>query len=100
MSSWCCAYTHEYCELKAERSLKEKGLQVFNPHFIEERVARNKVAQKRLPLFPQYVFVLLDLATPYWRRASYAKGVAYLLGAASETGRPSTVRTGLLEDLI
>ncbi len=84
MISWCCAYVHEYCERKAERSLNERGFETFVPGFIEERVVRHKLRQERALLFPGYVFVGLDLSNGSWRRAAYAKGVAYLLGSNGE----------------
>ena len=99
MLSWCCAHTHEYFEARAENSLTEKGFTVFAPYFTEERIVRNKPIAERKPLFPQYIFVQLDLDGAAWRRAANAKGVKQLLGANGEAGRPSVLRAEILYEL-
>lgn len=97
--SWCCAQTHEYCEALAARSLAERTAgAVFLPRIYEEKIVRRKPVRRPQPLFPGYAFVQLDLSGGSWKRASYARGVARLLGP--EDAPPSRIRDSVIEELM
>lgn len=97
--SWCCAQTHEYCETMAAKSLADRTEgAVFLPRFYEVKLIRRKEVRRPAPLFPEYLFVQLDLTGSTWRKAVYAKGVARLLGPAE--GTPSPIRKHVVEEIM
>lgn len=80
----------------AERNLWRQGFRTFLPHHRETRRVRGAFVTKAHPLFPGYLFVLLDMAGAGWRSVNSTLGVSRLVSFGS---LPSPVPNGLVEEL-
>jgi transcription elongation factor/antiterminator RfaH len=85
------------CETKAFANLNRQGFRAFMP-------ARNKAVRHarqirvvRAPIFPSYLFSILDLERDRWRSVNTTVGVAGLITADD---RPVPVPHGIIEALI
>ena len=73
----------------AVEHLRRQAFDVFYPEIVD----RKRVA----PLFPGYLFVLLDLTGSAWKSVNGTRGVNHLLPAGFE--QPICVAAGYVEDL-
>lgn len=93
--------THEYCEPTAKVHLLKQQFEVFFP---TETVTRhhprfiNKTRQVIQALFPEYLFVRMDLSVDPWKKVSSTRGVKRILGTDCE--HPTPVPEGFMEELI
>lgn len=95
---WHCAWTHPAQEYRAELDLTGKGFRVFLPLHLDRRFERHAGHANVVPLFPGYLFVQFSTAQDQWRRIYRARGIAGLIGEATE--RPTPVPEGVVEDLL
>jgi transcription elongation factor/antiterminator RfaH len=94
---WYVAQTLPFREAKAQVQLKRQGFTAFLPRYIKMiRHARRRTAVSA-PLFPNYLFVALDLRHDRWRSINGTLGVAHLLTASD---RPTPVLAGVVEALV
>jgi transcriptional antiterminator RfaH len=86
---WCCAYTHPGEERTAAKALQDTGFRTYLPMLATQPLTKScghsKVGPltqlKWEPMFPRYLFVLLDLSDDSWKKVMWAKGVVMVLGA-------------------
>jgi transcriptional antiterminator RfaH len=76
---WYVAQTHPRSENKAARHLERQGFEVYLPQYLKRRCHARKVDVVPAPLFPQYVFVAIELSTQRWRAVSSTVGVTRLI---------------------
>lgn len=84
-------------ENTAVLNLKAQKFQVFFPQMIKTVRHARQLRQKRVAVFPGYLFIALDLERDRWRSVNGTFGVARLL--MSQT-RPLPTPEGLVEALI
>ena len=97
MSHWCAVQTHMRAEDKAAFHLTRQGYTVFLPKHLKRRKHARRVDWVPAPLFPRYLFIILDLTRDRWRSVNGTYGVERLLMRA---GEPEPVPHGLVEQLM
>ena len=95
---WFLVHTLPKCEQKAHLRLTAQGYRAYLPLFEKTVRHARKLRTVRAPLFPRYLFVLLDLARDAWSPIRGTIGVARLFSA--QDGRPVAVPVGVVESLI
>lgn len=95
--TWCVAQTQPAKEHIAEQHLRDQGYDVYLPRF--KKICRHarRVEEKRVPLFPRYIFVGMNLDAAPWRSVNGTRGVSYLLMSRNLT--PAQVPTHIIDDL-
>lgn len=94
---WFLAWTLSYREATAEMHLRRQGFRSFlSRHKKTVRHAR-KLRTVTAPIFPRYLFVVLDLKRDRWRSVNGTTGIVNLFMAH---GRPVPVPDGIVETLI
>ena len=94
---WYVARTRPQRELHAEGQLKNQGFHTFVPRFLKNRRHARKVETISAPLFPRYIFVVVDRGRDRWRSINGTLGVDRLLMYG---GEPQAVPAGVVEGLI
>lgn len=94
---WYVAAVKSGREDHAERHLERQGFRIFSPRRLKTvRHARRSV-ERRVPLFPGYVFVSFDMTCCAWRAVNGTFGVRSLVMSGD---RPSAVPSGVVEAFI
>ena len=94
---WYVVRTQPHRETQAARQLENQDYRVFVPRILKSRRHARKFETIRAPLFPRYIFVVLDLGRNRWRSVNGTLGVDRLL---MRGGEPEAVPRGLVEQLI
>jgi transcription elongation factor/antiterminator RfaH len=94
---WYVARTLPQRELPAARQLGNQGFRTFVPRFWKNRRHARKVETVSAPLFPRYIFVVVDCTRDRWRSINGTLGVDRLLMYG---GEPQPVPQGVVENLI
>ena len=94
---WHVVRSQPHRELLASQQLENQGFRVFLPRYFKSRRHARKFETVLAPLFPRYLFVILDLTRDRWRSVNGTYGVDRLLMRA---GEPEPVPRGLVEQLI
>lgn len=96
-SRWYVVYTRPRSEHQAIVHLERQGYRVFCPRY-RKRVRHARNAKNVLaPLFPNYVFVQLDVSRDLWRAIQGTRGVARLI---SQGEAPQPMPHGVVEGLL
>lgn len=95
-SAWYVAQTQPHSEAKAGANLAQQGFEIYLPRY--QRTVRHarRVNLVRAPLFPNYLFVKIDLETQRWRVINSTVGVKRLVG---HDGAPARIPNSVVEDL-
>jgi transcription antitermination factor NusG len=94
---WFAARTLPYRESSAQFNLSRLGFRAFCPRVRRTIRHARKLRNVLAPLFPGYVFVILDLSRDRWRSVNGTIGVASLIMGAEQ---PTPVPRGVVEALI
>ena len=94
---WYVARTLPQREFHAARQLNNQGFRTFVPRFWKNRRHARKVETISAPLFPRYIFVVVDRTRDRWRSINGTLGVDRLLMYG---GEPQAVPLGVVENLI
>lgn len=94
---WYVVRTQPHREARAAFHLGNQGYQVFLPRFLKSRRHTRKFETVLAPLFPRYLFVVLDLTRDRWRSVNGTPGVEHLL---MRGGEPEPVPRGLVEGFV
>jgi transcriptional antiterminator RfaH len=94
---WYVARTLPQRELHAARQLANQGFRSFVPRYWKNRRHARKVETISAPLFPRYIFVVVDRTRDRWRSINGTLGVERLLMYG---GEPQAVPVGVVENLI
>lgn len=97
LERWYVVRTQPHREALAARQLENQSYRVFLPRFLKNRRHARKFETVSAPLFPRYMFVILDLTRDRWRNVNGTFGVERLLMRA---GEPEPVPHGLVEQLM
>ena len=94
---WFAARTLAHRENSAHFNLHCLGFRSFVPRFRRTIRHANKMRNVLAPLFPGYIFVILDLSRDRWRSVNSTTGVASLIMGVEQ---PRSVPPGVVEALI
>lgn len=94
---WCVATTLPRKEPLAAANLANQDYRSFVPIHLETRRHARKFTTVMAPIFPRYIFVILDLGGQRWRSVNGTLGVERLI---TDGARPSVVPAGVVETLI
>jgi transcription antitermination factor NusG len=94
---WYVAHTQPHKEAVALRHLTEQGLRGFFPRQLKTVRHARKTRTIVAPLFPRYVFVILNLDRDRWLSVNGTLGITRLIIAS---GRPVPVPVGIVETLV
>ena len=94
---WFAARTLSYRENCAQFNVNRLGFRTFFPRVRRTVRHARKMRNVLAPLFPGYLFVVLDLSRDRWRSVNGAIGVASLIMGAD---KPMPVPHGVIEALI
>lgn len=92
MKRWYVVHTKRDGERIAEINLERQGFRAYCPQI---SAIPSKV--RRVPLFPRYMFVELDLDAELWRSVNGTIGV---VGLVQFGAKPSPVPAGVVEDIM
>src|SRR5262245_16647771 len=94
---WYGARTLPQRELRAAQQLANQGFRSFVPRYWKNRRHARKVETVSVPLFPRYIFAILDRQRDRWRSINGTFGIDRLI---SYGGEPQPVPCGVVESLI
>lgn len=94
---WFVAQTLCHREKLARLHMGRQGFRVFLPSFQKTVRHARQLREVIAPVFPGYIFVVLDPERDCWRSINGTFGVARLV---STHDRPTPVPTGVVEDLL
>ena len=94
---WFLVHTLAKSEQKAKWHLAAQGFRSFLPQFEKTIRHARQLRTVRAPLFPRYLFVVLDLERDPWLSVRSTVGVSRLI---TQDGRPVPVPVGIVESLI
>jgi transcription elongation factor/antiterminator RfaH len=95
---WFLAHTQPKSEWKAELHLGAQGFRTYLPQIQKTIRHARQLKTVRAPLFPRYLFVILDLERDRWLSVRSTVGVSRLF--TTQDGRPVPVPVGIVESLI
>ncbi|MGO4869890.1 MAG: transcription termination/antitermination protein NusG [Roseiarcus sp.] len=94
---WYVATTSPHKERVAEANLAKQNYRSFLPIHLETRRHARKFKTVLAPVFPSYIFVVLDVGRQRWRSVNGTLGVQRLI---ADGERPLAVAPGVVETLI
>lgn len=97
VANWFVVHTQPHAEEKAATHLMRQGYAVFVPRYLRRRSHARKVETVVRPLFPRYIFTIIDLTKDRWRSILSTVGVSSLVCQAN---LPARVPDGIVEQLI
>lgn len=96
MNRWYVAQTHVRAELQALTHLTRQGFATYMPQYLKRRRHARRSETVRRPLFPGYLFVLMDIESIRWRAIRSTVGVRNLICNGE---KPLAVPPGVIEDI-
>lgn len=94
---WFAVNTLPRREIGAKNQLEHQGFRSFAPNILRTVRHARKLRTVRAPVFPGYIFVVLDLDRDPWRSVNGTFGVARLVMGGD---RPQPVPRGVVEGLV
>jgi transcriptional antiterminator RfaH len=95
-SRWYVVQTQAHAETKASWHLARQGFETYLPRYLKKRRHARRVEMVHAPLFPRYLFVLIDIATQRWLSIRSTIGVSRLVCAGD---LPAPVPSHVIETL-
>ena len=95
---WFLVHTQPKAERKAQWHLKAQGFCTYLPQICKTVRHARQLRTVQAPVFPRYLFVILDLERDRWLSVRSTVGVSHLIGR--QDGRPTPVPTGIVEAMI
>ena len=95
---WFVAHTLPKSERRAVLHLGAQGFRTYLPQFQKTIRHARRLRTIRAPLFPRYLFVILDLERDRWLSVRSTVGISRVV--AAQDGRPLPVPVGIVESLI
>ena len=97
MKQWYVVQTHARAEQLAKINLKHQGFEVYLPCYPKRRSHARRTDWVKAPLFPRYLFVLMDTETTAWRAVNSTIGVQNIVSFDSH---PAAIPEGVIEEII
>jgi len=95
-SPWYLVHTQAFAEMKAASHLRRQGFSIYLPRYLKRRSHARRVETIAAPLFPRYMFVVVDQMTQRWRSIHSTVGVNHLVCNGDE---PAIVPPGIISEL-
>lgn len=95
-SAWFVAQTQPQSEMKAGANLIRQGFEIYLPCYRKTVRHARRITVVKAPLFPNYIFVKIDIEKQHWRAINSTIGVSRLVG---HDGSPAALSTGVVESL-
>jgi transcriptional antiterminator RfaH len=93
---WYVVHTQPHAESRATSNLEGQGYALFCPRMRKTVRHARKATTTLAPLFPNYLFLQLDVSRDHWRSVNGTRGVIRLI-TQGETPQP--VPVGIVEAL-
>ena len=77
---WYVVHTHPHAEARAQEHLRRQGFTTYLPLLLKARSHARKTDRVSRPLFPRYLFVMVDSTQQRWHSIRSTFGVANLVG--------------------
>lgn len=98
MQDWYLLMTKPREDERAERHLLNQGYEIYRPLIRQFKLKRGRQAAVTEPLFPRYIFILLDDVLSNWAKIRSTRGVAGMIRFADMPARvPGGIITLLKE---
>jgi transcription elongation factor/antiterminator RfaH len=94
---WFVVNTLPRREMGAWHQLNRQGFRSFAPYVVRTVRHARKLRNTRAPVFPGYIFIILDLSRDRWRSVNGTFGVVRLVMGGE---RPQPVPCGVVEGLL
>jgi transcription elongation factor/antiterminator RfaH len=94
---WYAVFAQPHWESIAQLRLRAQHFRTFLPLHSKTVYHARKRQTVLAPLFPRYLFVVLDLGRDRWRAVNSTRGVTSLI---MHEGLPAPVRGGVIETLL
>src|SRR6266705_4067682 len=95
---WFLVHTQPKSETKAEWHLHAQGFKTYVPRILRTVRHARQLRTVKAPLFPRYLFIILNLERDRWLSVRSTVGVSHLITQGE--GRPIPVPAGIVETLI
>ena len=94
---WYVVYSHAQKESLAASEIYAQGFDVYHP--VYKKIVRHarRVIEKKVSLFPRYLFVSLDIREDMWKCINSTRGVVKLIMLNHET--PKAVQDTIIDQL-
>ncbi len=96
MKRWFAIHTKPGGERLAEGNLMRQGFEAYLPLRTKTNRRGGRGVVVKMPLFPRYIFVRIDLDEQPWRRISNTFGVAYIVAFGD---RPAPLQDHVIEEI-
>ncbi len=97
MKRWHVIYTRLRSESLALQHLERQGFTAYLPRHRKQRRHARRTDWVTAPLFPRYMFVLIDVAAARWRSIRSTIGVSDII---CQGDRPLPMMPGVVEEII
>jgi transcriptional antiterminator RfaH len=95
-SSWHVVQTHPNAEAKAAEHLERQGYSTYLPRYLKRRRHARRIEVISAPLFPRYLFVMIDILTQRWHSIQSTIGVSRLVCSG---GEPAVLPAAVISEL-
>lgn len=93
---WYLVLTRPLQEQRAADNLERQGGKVYLPMLMQERIRNGKRISRSEPLFPGYLFLKADSATPLLSKVRSTMGARGLLRFGAQ---PATLADAIIQDI-
>jgi len=93
---WYVVQTHPHAEAKAAAHLGRQGYLVYLPHYHKRRRHARRTEIVPAPLFPSYLFVMMDSFGRRWRSIQSTVGVSRLVCCGEQ---PALLSAAVINEL-
>jgi transcriptional antiterminator RfaH len=93
---WYVVQTQPHAESKAAAHLARQGFDTYLPRILKRRRHARRVDTVAAPLFPRYMFVIVDVAAQRWRAIQSTIGVSRLVCNGE---RPAPISAQVIDEL-
>jgi transcriptional antiterminator RfaH len=94
--SWYVVQTHPHVEAKAAAHLEHQGYSTYLPRYLKRRRHARRIEIIPAPLFPTYLFVMIDMRRQRWRPIQSTIGVSRLVCCGDE---PAVLPAAVIDEL-
>ena len=96
MLNWYAINTKSNAEMYVIEQLRKIGLDLYMPKFVTSVSHARKIKEVIKPLFPGYLFVVIEENSHDFRKINYTSGVVSILSAGLE---PIIIKSLIIENL-
>ena len=93
---WYVLQTQPHSERRAVEHLGRQGFHSYLPRYLKRRRHARKTEIVAAPLFPRYLFVMIDMATQRWRSIQSTIGVSHIVSNGDD---PAVVPSYVVDEL-